>query len=864
MTGWNPFVPVAAGAAALGAAAAAGAQALEPDPRSSPQRDTVVVAPEPGYAAGPFRRFFNGDNRRAEWTRSVSVPVLALDTFAGGLVPVEQGGNQSRTLHLESADGREFIFRSTDKFPVQVLPEDLVGTPFQALLKDHVSIFHPFAGLVVPRLNAALGLLAVPGVLRVMPDDPRLGRFRDAFAGMLGLLVERPNEGEGGTPGWRGYSRIVGTERLLELLEETPNDRVDAREYLASRLVDFLVNDTDRGGDQWRWAREPAAWGARWRPIARDRDWALMSADGVLARLVDAEFFPKLAVWKNEFHSIEGLLWHDRELSQRLLAGLDRAAWEAVTASVQAGLTDDVLRGALEGLPPEVPREQADTLLHVLAWRRDHLQDVSARFYRALAGAARIDATDAPEHAELLRRDGGALEVTLYHGAVPWYHRVFVPAETHEVLLDLHGGDDVAVVRGTGAERIAVRVVAGGGADTLYDAGSGGPTYLYAAGGQDVVVAGPRTSVDRRPYGPPAASTSSWFAKETGNDRVRHSGSSVAWFTPEADYRAAEGVVVGGGPTWTTYGFRRDPFASRFTLRLLYGMGSGDFGARADAVWHLENSPAFGRLRAEATELQATRFYGYGNSSEAPASAGSGIVRQDRMEIQATLGVETPSVEAYIGPTARYTLSDGGSAAPAVRLDPVPRALTEVGVRSRLSFRRVDNPAVPTHGFSVAVDADAYPAAAPRFGPHASADVAATAYLPLPIALDDGASPVLAVRGGASRAWGDFPFHAAARLGGRLTVRGYRWERFAGEAATWAGAELRIPLFRADLWLTKGRLGVIGLADAGRVYVDGASPGGWHLGRGAGVYFETLGTAVSAVWARGEEDRVYLGLGMPF
>ena len=57
---------------------------------------------------------------------------------------------------------------------------------------------------------------------------------------------------------------------------------------------------------------------------------------------------------------------------------------------------------------------------------------------------------------------------------------------------------------------------------------------------------------------------------------------------------------------------------------------------------------------------------------------------------------------------------------------------------------------------------------------------------------------------------------------------------------------------------------VLGLGDAGRVYLDGASPGGWHSGYGAGLYFETLETAVNVVWARGDGDRLYAGLGMPF
>ena len=58
-------------------------------------------------------------------------------------------------------------------------------------------------------------------------------------------------------------------------------------------------------------------------------------------------------------------------------------------------------------------------------------------------------------------------------------------------------------------------------------------------------------------------------------------------------------------------------------------------------------------------------------------------------------------------------------------------------------------------------------------------------------------------------------------------------------------------------------LGVFGLADAGRVYFDGESPGGWHTSYGGGVWFSSLGHALSLAYAKGETGRLYLRLGMP-
>jgi hypothetical protein len=64
--------------------------------------------------------------------------------------------------------------------------------------------------------------------------------------------------------------------------------------------------------------------------------------------------------------------------------------------------------------------------------------------------------------------------------------------------------------------------------------------------------------------------------------------------------------------------------------------------------------------------------------------------------------------------------------------------------------------------------------------------------------------------------------------------------------------------------LVRGKLGVSGLVDAGRVYVDGASPGGWHGAAGGSIWFATPQLAVSATYAYGEDHRFYADIGLPF
>ncbi|HEX8431153.1 MAG TPA: hypothetical protein VF625_07690, partial [Longimicrobium sp.] len=85
------------------------------------------------------------------------------------------------------------------------------------------------------------------------------------------------------------------------------------------------------------------------------------------------------------------------------------------------------------------------------------------------------------------------------------------------------------------------------------------------------------------------------------------------------------------------------------------------------------------------------------------------------------------------------------------------------------------------------------------------------------------------------------------------------------DAALNGSVELRQPIARVNLGV-RGTLGAFALADAGRVYVDGDSPGGWHGGAGGGLFFNFLDRSrtLSVTYAHGERNQFYVDFGMPF
>jgi hemolysin activation/secretion protein len=125
---------------------------------------------------------------------------------------------------------------------------------------------------------------------------------------------------------------------------------------------------------------------------------------------------------------------------------------------------------------------------------------------------------------------------------------------------------------------------------------------------------------------------------------------------------------------------------------------------------------------------------------------------------------------------------------------------------------------------------------------------------------------MLATRVGGRRVWGDYPWFEAAFVGGSKSLRGYRKNRFAGDASLYGSVEARLWLFKGRL-IAPGRWGVFALTDAGRVSLQGDSSGGWHTSYGGGIFFQmfTLNTVFHAAVAHGDEGtRWYVDYGFAF
>jgi hypothetical protein len=830
--------PILTLAATLGAAGLAAQQ-------SSHGRDTIVAAGSQ-YRASGLHRLLLGSEYRSMWTTPIRVEVLDLGTVAGGLRAVSRtGGQETKSLRLVGADGRQFFFRSVDKDPSAALPPELRGTVAGSVVRDQTSSAFPTAPIVVDRLLTAAEILHSGDRLVVLPDDPRLGEFRTAFAGVLGFLEEGVGAGPGGH--WGGSTEIIGRDSIFARTARSPDDRVNTRALLKARLFDVLIGDWDRHADQWRWARFGDDLPRRWVPIPLDRDQAFVKYDGFLLT-VARQSAPQLLNFGPKYSYLPGATWNGRDLDRRFLVELDWPTWKSVATDLQSKLTDAVIDDAVRTLPPEHYALRGKALSANLKQRRDHLLDAAGRYYRVLAKQVDVHATDGNDQASVTRGPKGEVEVTLSranapNGAPPYFERRFDPQSTKEVRVFLDGGEDLAVVRGDGGGP-TVRIIGGDGRDRLVDSSRSGQDRFYDDREAPSRTEGRASGVNRKPYTVTTKSPNDLPPRDWGTRWTTNT-----WISGGPDV----GVFLGGGRTLTVYGFRKLPYASQHRFRAGFATGPKTYRVDYRGDFRRENSANHAEILLRGSGVDVISFHGFGNEIAAPGSNEFYRISQNAFGVQPSLVFSLGEHTNFrVGPLLRYSSTENRPNRFLATLGSIYGSgkFGEIGGAVSLRHDSRDRASAATRGVFLELVGSGYPAVWDVDSTYGEVHGEAATYLTAHAPLD----PTLALRVGGRKLWGHYPYFDAAFIGGASTVRLGRVNRYAGDASAYGSAELRLNVAPVEIILP-GNFGVFGLADAGRVFLEGESSDRWHTAYGGGIWLSWLDRAytVSVAVAKGEE-----------
>jgi hypothetical protein len=789
-----------------------------------------------------------GDNYRDLWLTRIRVPVLDLHAFHGGLKPTKEGGGaQTRSLRFEAADGTAWAFRSVKK-GFSILPKEYRGTIIWYIVSDEGSASHPLGALATAPIQTALGVLHPTPTVAMMPDDASLGEFRKDFAGMLGELEEHPAAPKEGQ-GFAGADKVIGSDTLLSRINASAATRVDARKFLTAVEMDMILGDNDRHPDQWKWARFGKGEEATLEPIAVDRDKVFVSYGGFVMRV--ARFaLPNLVTYDSTYPDPVGLFANAGEFDRRMLQGLDKLVWDSVATSIMQTLTDPIIDNALTTLPPEYA-SNSRKLAAKLKARRNGLRGVADRYYHELWTVADIHGTDADDQLTVTRAGDGIVDVVIQSGNdPPYFSRRFLLADTKEIRIYLHGGNDRATVTGAVGSSIPVRVIGGNGTNSFTDMSTVGgrrnPTRFYDRGTVENVKYAPDTvderknvdnafnhSFNRRPW-----VHANGVLQPASTDR----GSSVV---PVAKIHSQRrlGIFPEIGATHYSYGFRDVPYSQMIGGNVAYSAASNRWRIRGYLDKRFEESGVHLPVDGYMSQFEVVQFKGFGNDI-ADLRTSFYDVHQRQWQFRPGIGVSpNPVSDISIGPIVRYTTTD--SVANRYISQARPTGFTKFGqaglqLRAHYDNKWMQGQDTLKPRFTLDLTGNGYPAIWDVAKAYESVDAWTTAFFTIPIAK----KPVLAFRAGGKKLWGDFPYFDAAFLGGSETFRTEEKQRYAGDASVYGTTELRVPVAKFPLILPLD-VGLIGFGDAGRVYVKGDSPGGWHTAAGGGLWVGAINPGIS-------------------
>jgi hypothetical protein len=768
--------------------------------------DSVRIAAGPQYGtSGPLgwlNRWLFGSRYRALWSAPVSAPLI--DTV-GTLLPVgADSGLREGFRYFRDTSRMLWTFRPLDRELETLLSPSLRRHVVTGTFQDLVSARHPGAPLVVPELALAAGVRLPAARLAAFPDTgaPSLGVLEP---GIVTPYLDRI------VPG----SRTITSAELLERLRQPDAGLVDVEAYLRDRLFDVYLGHWDYEPEEWPWTRGT---GDYWVPRPRARDGAFARFDGLLTALA-AQGRTEASNFGERYSGRLGVTTSTLALDRRLLTGVGADLWNDIAAEIRLELTDSVIAEAVRSMPEAYYRLNGARLERQLRARRDALPEAARQFRAIVMDQAEVYGTTGADTVLVDRLDDYVISVSL-----GGFTQQFITGETRSIAVFLRGGADRVEIRGSGRGGPWLDIAAEAGAEILDQSGIE-RTTVHVPEGTEVTLRG-ALAIRRRTLEEPIIGERNGVGPVT---TLTHAFGALPWLSFNSDI----GLLAGLELARTTHAPGYDPWRKRFRLRGGYATSPAAFVVGFRGEWLPRTSRGAFHLDAMVSAVEVLKYYGLGN--ETVRDREDDYYKADQRHLTLTPSVAFPLsrvTSAQLGVALKYV--DTRERGERLILDTRPygsEGFGQVGLVAAVRVDTRDSPIAPKEGALLTLDASVHPQLWDVEDDFGRVRLSAAGHL-TPGSFE---ALTLSARVTGERAWGRYPIHEAAFLGGSRSVRSLKSQRFAGDAAAFANLDLRLRLATLH-FVMPWDFGLLGIADAGRVWLSGETSRRWHHGFGGGLW----------------------------
>jgi len=819
------------------------------------QADTTykLVAADTAHKKTKFHEWLWGHNRRTEWATPISVPVLWLNTFKGGLIPdKEGGGNETKSLRLQTSNGKEYTLRSIRKSREDVIPTEFKNTFVGDIIKDGVFMSHPYAALALAAMQESAGIYHTEPIIVYVPRQRALDTFKYKFGNDLYLFEQRLDGDWSDAKNLGNFKNFTSTKDVIEKLQEDNDYKADQAAFVKARLFDMLIADWDRHEDNWQWGLRESHGRSVFIPVPRDRDQAFFTHRGVLIdKVLPASGQGFMKNFGDKVTDVNGLNWEERYMDRFFTSEMGLDDWVKIAKDLQVALTDVVIAQSIQQLPPEIFAVSGNELIEKLKNRREQLVDFSSEYYRHLATEVQVLGSKKKEYFEINKTNSGETELKIFavkkdgKSDSPYYTRLFKPSETKEVRVFGLAGEDIYSVKGV-TNDIKLRIIGGVDKDSVIQT-SGSRIDIYDDANNVFKTTAAKLHLSKD------SAIHEYNYKDYRPDKKG--------ISPTISYNNADRFYVGLGYGFNSYKWRKEPFATKQLLEFRYSISQKDISV----VYNAEYPNVLGKwdllLAGNYDAVRWTNFFGTGNGTVLTTDH-KDYYRMRTREWSGKAGFKNEFGKSGVEISGFFEsvriIADTERYVAKVFL-PVNQDAFEtnnyIGAHLNYTYLSLNDSIVPTKGITFSGNAVYYNNISRNeffqkyFG-------RMQLYIPL------GNKFSLAVRTGASTIVGDSAIYNSAEFYehsviGAAELRGFKRERFWGKTSFFNNNELRF-ITNIRSHLLNAKAGLLVFYDDGRVWMPGEKNNTFHTGYGGGILLAPFNmAAITLTYGISEESKLF-------
>lgn len=789
------------------------------------------------YKASKFKKLFFGELYRDDWTTPLKVPTLNLDTTFGGLaVHKEGGGLQTVSLKFKDKQGRKYAFRSINKNPVKSIPLEFRIDLVEGITQDMTATQHPYGALFVAGLLDSTNLKHEKVKLYIMPDDPKLGIYREKFAGMFGMLEPKPTELKDLNYSYANANSVKGSYSVFKKIYDSPKHRIDTDLFAKARIFDLFIGDWDRHEDNWKWLGYKNDSSTIYKIYPKDRDHAFSKMDGLFYFLADREWgVPFRENFDYKFTGLKSLTTKGNHMDRMLLSGLSKNDWLTITDELMSEITNETIDRSQLALPKEIQSKSGQIIANKLKSRRKGLHQFVENYYNLLAKEVDVLGTNKKEFFDVERLSGGATVVKVISKKLDnkvLYDRTFSYSETKEIRLYGLGGVDSFYVHGSSYRNSLIRIIGGNEQDIVVD-----KSYVKEGSKKTLVYdypEGVKIESDKE-----ARAILSDDSKINEYEEKNHKNST---YIPIPTFLSNPDDGIGGGITikQMRYGFGHKKYKST----TYYEAFITSNGARQFQINHRKNIARTNTFLTGSlnygNSFRFYRFFGVGNTTVINDSINdAGFYKTRYKGAILSVGADIKFLERSLFSIKFISEALDKSHSDQSYFDIFPDKNLEAknaggsAIKLDIDFR--DNPTFTNRGLRLILANKSLISSGQLFG-NVSGELSyyGTSNLIIPI--------TLGIKIGGVRSFGDkIPFYHLANLGQSNHLRGFLQNRFSGKGSNYLNTDLRLHFGKLKSDFLPLYYGLILFNDVGQVLEKNQFTNSkWHYGYGGGIYITPI------------------------